>query len=403
MIEIDTRDTLALAGLEDAPEHVQRTFMNAFYDELEHRVGTRIAAELSPEGLESFDSFVERGSSEEMGDLLARLVPGYQDIVAHEVRRAIDELRDARASSSDEPVSLRLPWFTSAPMNRPPGMQIMVDRERYLAVLWNLGRHASPPALMTATRLIHELARTSMNYSAIVHHAPGNDRLLLSRQGRLYIRRERFYDSASMSLRVVGQGYTNPWWEVIQVVGGLAAAGAAVPALMKRLIDLSLRVSNLGLERRAARARLIREAAEDELAALRAAARSLEESDALAAVINAARGHRLSVRATDRSDLSFAAEEVAAGDLFSAAAEIAEHMAESGDNSLRSEIPEPGQNGVLEQIEEIGLSQRASLARLTDDQKPLPRPVLNSVLSIPPTTTFTLDASRSALPPNPSS
>lgn len=87
-------DFLQSVGLADMPEEQKKAFLQHLYEELELRVGTRLAEGMSDELLAEFEKLID--ANDEAGALkwLEANRPDYKDVVAEEMEKLKKEVSE---------------------------------------------------------------------------------------------------------------------------------------------------------------------------------------------------------------------------------------------------------------------------------------------------------------------
>lgn len=93
MLKIDNK-LLEDAGLGDLPEEEKKALLAHLYEQLEMNVGKTLASQMSDEQLTEFESFVDSNDEEGALKWLETNFPDYKDVVAQELDKLVNELKD---------------------------------------------------------------------------------------------------------------------------------------------------------------------------------------------------------------------------------------------------------------------------------------------------------------------
>lgn len=87
---------LQSVGLADMPEDQKKVFLQDMYEELETRVGTRLAEDLSNEQLAVFEKLIEAGDDKGAVRWLEEHRPNYKQVVAEELEKLKKEIMEGK-------------------------------------------------------------------------------------------------------------------------------------------------------------------------------------------------------------------------------------------------------------------------------------------------------------------
>ena len=93
MIKIDP-SLLAEVGLADLPEEEGNVLLSYIYETLEERVGVNLADRMTPAQLDEFEVYFEAKDDDGAFKWLAANFPDYREIVQHEFKVLLRELRE---------------------------------------------------------------------------------------------------------------------------------------------------------------------------------------------------------------------------------------------------------------------------------------------------------------------
>lgn len=91
MFQLDD-DFLQSVGLGDLPEEQKKAFLQDLYEELESRVGARLATGLSEEQLSQFEQLIENADDKGAVGWLEQNRPQYKEVVAEELDKLKQEV-----------------------------------------------------------------------------------------------------------------------------------------------------------------------------------------------------------------------------------------------------------------------------------------------------------------------
>lgn len=95
MLKIDN-NLLTQLGLGDLSQDDKDSLLEHLYDQLELRVGTVIAKQLSDEQLTEFEKLIDANQQEQALQWLQSNYPGYKQVVEAELKKLTDELKNNR-------------------------------------------------------------------------------------------------------------------------------------------------------------------------------------------------------------------------------------------------------------------------------------------------------------------
>lgn len=99
---------LQSVGLNNLPEDQKQAFLQHLYEELELRVGTRLAEGMKDDQLTEFEKFIEQGDDKGAIQWLEQNRPAYKEVVAEELEKLKKEIVAGRdkilnAEAASEP------------------------------------------------------------------------------------------------------------------------------------------------------------------------------------------------------------------------------------------------------------------------------------------------------------